>query len=185
MGIEKQQYDKPTFTVYFSSNGYEHKISFVDGSLTYRNINPNVLIQLVKKTYLAGLIQLERFGPRNIKEIYDGVTFAYNSVRRDRPRDKKTRYTDSFYLNFKKAIAPFYTEITENYKNAIESEIESSSDQATKNQLDVVLKELERENGPNIAEIENERFRSQLIEGFLYGIPAIICIVLIIKKIRS
>lgn len=186
MGIEKQQYDRPTFNLYFSSNGYDHTITCVEGVFVRYSINPNVWNKISSESRSTlQVLTYESQGPFNIKQIWERISRQYTALRSRTQRDKATRYGDSLYLNIKKSLAPIYTEITKNYKNAIEAEIETSEDQATKEQLDVVLKELERENGPNIAEIENERFRSQLVEGFLYGIPAIVCIVLIIKKIRS
>jgi len=182
----KEIYDKPTFDLKFSSNGYSHAINFSNGVLTSKNINQEVLEKLNKLTGgYSAVGKLEDFGPYNIKEIYDIISSKYNSVQYLKPRDKKTRYTDSFYLNFKKALAPIYTEIVNNYNAELEAGKEKAKDDQTKKAYDDLLTDLEAENGSNIADIERDRIIKGTIEGLLYGIPAIICIYLIIKKIRS
>ena len=126
----KEIYDKPTFSLSFSSSGYAHSINFANGVLTSKNINQNVLEKLNKLTGgYSGVGNLEDFGPYNIKEIYDIISLKYSSVKWLKPRDKKTRYTDSFYLNFKKALSPIYTEIVTNYKAELEIAKEEAKDE--------------------------------------------------------
>lgn len=186
MGIAKQQYDRPTFgPIEFYSNGKKSSFNFQNGKLIGEGISQAVKQQL-NENFLEGNILIQTLSNENdIKEIFDFVSDRYNFFKSLSNRPKRVKYADSFYLNFKKVLAPYYQEIYQDYQNEIKDEFEIAGDEATRIQLESVLKELERENGPNIAEIENARFRKQITEGFLYGIPAIVCLVLIIKKLRS
>lgn len=200
MGIAKQQFDKPTFgPIQFESKYSTQKsnFKFIDGKLSSGKIAEKVEEQMRKSTintiiggqevnvkeneYLFGFFTQTR----SIKQIFDFIDNRYRYYQSITNKSKKEKACDSFYLNFKKVLAPYYTEIYQDYKEEIQSQLESVGDEATRVQLESVLNQLERENGPDISEIENARFRKQITEGFLYGIPAIFCLVLIIKKLRS
>jgi hypothetical protein len=182
----KEIYDKPTFDIKFSSNGYDHTIKCVEGVFVSYNINPNVWSKISSDSQLTlKVLTYESQGPFNIKEIWEKISRQYTELRSRTQRDKATRYADSLFLNIKKALAPIYTEIVNNYKAELEKGKEEAKDEQTKKAYDDFITGLEAENGANIADIEKDRIIKGAIEGLLYGIPAIICIYLIIKKIRS
>jgi hypothetical protein len=182
----KEEFDKPNFDAVFKSrNGNTGtKISFTNGVGVIESIPADVkksLTKLFDYSLLTSFLSQEN----DIKEIFDYVNERYEYYKSQSRRTGDIKNADSFYLNLRKQISPAYSARYNAQKDEAEIKKEEAKDDQTKQAYDDFIKGLEAENGANIADLEKDKIVKGTIEGLLYVIPAIICIYLIIKKIRS
>jgi hypothetical protein len=196
--LNELQYNKPTFTLSFSSSYGQGNLEFVEGILVDSYISPD-LKELMNRNeythYVTGyqdlevttseanyLIQMMSSRTFNIKQIYDFIDFRYEFYQNKTSRPKRVKATDSAYLGIKRSLGPIYQNIYSEYQNSIKALSEVVTDTQNNAILQDEIAEIEAVNGPNLAEIENDRFRKKMTELFLYGVPFIVALVLIIKK---
>jgi len=182
----RQAFNEPTFTVKVSTGGNEGgTYKFKNGVLESWTVSGDLKRDVNKNAGELDVFLESQLNRKNtLKQIFDIVKSRYETYRSMTPRNNRVRRADSFYKAFSNAVAPVYSANVNDRERILPLLDEYATSQADKEAIAEEKARLQAEFGPEI-EIRAERKKKIITEVFLYGVPAIIGLVLIIRKFKK